>query len=154
MFATARSTAAFASGSTGPPIRRLPLTEAVNILRNGEASILLSSDVKSLRIRYVAQESYQGTMYASHYSWQWPRANRVENTQGLCQAIRTPASLCQPCTTDDSRANTGSSKPVAETRSWTDCALARRSGTSDRGDCRLSYVCLPTPHDFVNNALG
>ncbi|CAD6587502.1 MAG: hypothetical protein TREMPRED_004773, partial [Tremellales sp. Tagirdzhanova-0007] len=52
MSAAQRAAKLRAASNPMSPIRRLPIAEAMSILRTGEASIILSSDVKSLRIRY------------------------------------------------------------------------------------------------------
>ncbi len=63
MSAAARAAASIAENSSKAPVRRLPIAEAVTLLRTGEASIPLSSNVKSLRIQYVPK-SFEGTRYA------------------------------------------------------------------------------------------
>ena len=52
MSAAQRAARLRAASNPLAPIRRLPIAEAISILKSGEASVSLSSDVKSLRIRY------------------------------------------------------------------------------------------------------
>ncbi|WWC71723.1 uncharacterized protein I206_105681 [Kwoniella pini CBS 10737] len=49
-----------ASSIASTSLRRLPFKEAINLLRNGNDNLILSNDIKSITIKFIAKNSESG----------------------------------------------------------------------------------------------